>query len=339
MLSKLLKQGARNVIYLDPDIAVFATLEHVTALLEQHPVILTPHLTSPEKTLVGVVENEIGSLKHGSYNLGFIAVRNSDEGRRFAEWWQERLLTFCYDDIPAGLFTDQKWCDLVPSLFPGVQILRDPGYNVAGWNLSSRKIEIDADGTFLAAGVPLRFFHFTKLNSVGEALIQRHSQNDAAFELVRWYRERLERAPRRSLPPGFWAFANFKDGEAIQQRQRLLYRNHSELRETFKNPFLSGANTFQAWSKSTESEKLRANRSLAEAERALRRVQRDLKRTNQRLNAIEQSTSWRFLLRFQRLVNFVRRAGGSLRLKGRRPLTSEQEARPMEEARSQKAQR
>ncbi len=46
-------------------------------------------------------------------------------------------------------FTDQRWCDLVPSLFDRVHIERDPGYNVASWNLSTRRIQILATGNIV----------------------------------------------------------------------------------------------------------------------------------------------------------------------------------------------
>ena len=160
MLCHLLESGARKVIYLDPDIAVFDELREIESLLDGHDVILTPHVVEPEKDRNGILDNEIGSLKHGTYNLGFLAVANSPGGLRFARWWRDRLIDFCFDDISNGLFTDQRWCDLAPALFPGVHVLRDPGYNVASWNLSQRPISIDEQGTIHAAGSRLRFFSF-----------------------------------------------------------------------------------------------------------------------------------------------------------------------------------
>ena len=40
-----------------------------------------------------------------------------------------------YEEAAFGVYTDQRWCDLVPALFDGVKVLRDPGLNVASWNL------------------------------------------------------------------------------------------------------------------------------------------------------------------------------------------------------------
>ncbi|MGY3408402.1 hypothetical protein ACVWZV_004515 [Bradyrhizobium sp. GM5.1] len=192
MLCHILNSGANKVVYLDPDIAVFSSLEQVTTLLETHSVVLTPHLVAPERTAHGILDNEIGSLKHGVYNLGFISVANTEEGRSCAAWWSARLQKHCFDDIPNGLFTDQRWCDLIPAFFSRTAILRDPGYNAACWNLSNRPITFTPSGDILADGAPLRFFHFTKVDTVGEAVLELYSngQNEV-FELLRWYRGRV----------------------------------------------------------------------------------------------------------------------------------------------------
>jgi hypothetical protein len=248
VLSWLLQRGARKVVYLDPDIAVFAPLDHVLDLLDRRSIVLTPHLTDPENEHDGILDNEIGALKHGVYNLGFLAVRDTDEGVRFAEWWRKRLQAFCHDDVFAGLFTDQRWCDLIPALFDDLAILRDPGYNVAAWNLTNRPIAFDTDGMLRAAGRPLRFFHFTKVNSVGEAMLERYANGHTpVFELLAWYRRQLAAQAVAGLAEGYWGFGAFRDGRAIRQVERVAYRSRPQLQEHFPHPFDSGPGSFQAW--------------------------------------------------------------------------------------------
>ena len=167
MLCKLLDSGTRKVVYLDPDIAVLESLSPIEALLDRYDVVFTPHQLEPEADYQAICDNEIGSLKHGVYNLGFFAVANTAEGKRFAAWWRDRLLQFCFDDIPSGLFTDQRWCDLVPAFFSNVHVLRDSGYNVASWNLSRRPISIEKDGSLRAGGN--RSGSFTSPRSPGSA--------------------------------------------------------------------------------------------------------------------------------------------------------------------------
>lgn len=248
MLHRLMTQGAEKVVYLDPDIAVFGRLDHVLDLLDRHSIVLTPHLTQPESSEDAILDNEVGSLKHGIYNLGFLAVRRTSEGIRFAEWWRDRLLAFCHDDVPRGLFTDQRWCDLAPALFEDLHILRDPGYNVAAWNLSNRPLGFDADGTLRAAGCPLRFVHFTKVNSVGEAMLERYANGHTEiFELLKWYRRQLSAKLVAGLPADYWGFGSYRDGTPIKRIERVTYRSERHLQERFPHPFESGPGNFQAW--------------------------------------------------------------------------------------------
>ncbi|MEA1647530.1 hypothetical protein UAJ10_00685 [Nitrospirillum sp. BR 11164] len=248
MMHKLISEGAEFVVYLDPDIAVFSPLDHVVDMLSRHSVILTPHIATPESSLAGILDNEIGSLKHGVYNLGFVAVRACAEGKRFASWWRDRLLQFCHDDVPNGLFTDQRWCDLVPALFRDVGILHNPAYNVASWNLGNRPITIGDDGLIRAGGEVLRFFHFTKVNTAGEGMLARYSYGDTeVFELLRWYRERLSAHKANGLPDRWWIYGTYADGTPIPRSHRLTWRTRLDVRNHFKDPFLPGPSGYQAW--------------------------------------------------------------------------------------------
>lgn len=246
MLHRLLQRGAEKVIYLDPDIAVLGSLAEVEALLDRHDIVLTPHQLEPDESPQAIRDNEIGSLKYGIYNLGFLAVSGREEGRRFACWWRDRLLEHCYDEVPEGLFTDQRWCDLVPAFFAGTHVLRDPGYNVASWNLSRRPISIGTDGTIRAGGRPLRFFHFTKVNWVGEVMLERYAGDRIeVFELMQWYRRRLTAHAPEQLPEGWWAYARYTDGTPIPRRHRRLYRDSVDLQQRHPNPFEAGPAAFE----------------------------------------------------------------------------------------------
>jgi hypothetical protein len=129
----------------------------------------------PERTRDAILDNEFSVLRHGIYNLGFVAVSNTAEGRRFAEWWADRLKDFCYDDIPRGLFTDQRWVDLAPAYFDSVRILRSPQYNVCTWNLTHRTVNGSFARGFTVNGLPLVFYHFSGLDS-GAAVAARSAR-------------------------------------------------------------------------------------------------------------------------------------------------------------------
>jgi len=138
VFAALFARGYERVIYFDPDIKLYGSVAPVLARLEQAQIVLTPHLTG--RLDDGRNPSELAILQSGSYNLGFIALDRSEETRRFVEWWQSKLLRDCVVDIPRGLFTDQKWIDLVPGMYGGVAVERDPGWNVAYWNLNHRTV-------------------------------------------------------------------------------------------------------------------------------------------------------------------------------------------------------
>jgi hypothetical protein len=233
------------VFYIDPDIALFNNLHPAVSSLADSNIVLTPHLVEPEEKSRNKWENERSALLHGVYNLGFIGVKNGPEGRRFASWWGDRLEYFCYEAASEGIYTDQRWCDLVPAFFDGVTILRDPGFNVASWNLSSRPIAFDGTGAIFAGSSPLRFYHFTKISHAGEAMIDRYAgRGSAVYELVKWYRSAIQQYEDSRLQ-NYWAYDSYSDGTLIRLEHRKLYRSRKDLQEDFPNPFR--ANSFLRW--------------------------------------------------------------------------------------------
>lgn len=236
------------IVYLDPDTCLFNPLTPVLEALESADIALTPHQLTPDSKRQAIVDNEVTSLRTGIYNLGFLAIRTSGEGRRMARWWSDRLLSFCFDDIPNGLFVDQRWCDHVPSFFEKVAILRDPGLNVASWNLSQREVRIDHSGQARVNGSPLRFWHFTKLGRVGDTMTRRYArQNFPVYELWSWYRQQVQEATSASIPQNYWAYGHFESGTPIPKTARELYRHRIDLQQAFGNPYASGQGSFEEW--------------------------------------------------------------------------------------------
>lgn len=242
--------GCQKLVYFDPDIAIFNSMTPVIDLLDNHSIVLTPHQTAPDPKDKprAIRDNEITSLNYGTYNLGFIAITNDPEGRRFARWWDDRLTDWCHDRLDMGLFVDQKWCNLVPCFFDGVKTLRDPGYNVASWNLNHRVMHYDDVGDARINDSLLRFFHFTKLGPVGDMMTQRYAQdNIEIYELWWWYRNQVNAASDSRIPKGWWYYGTFDNGEKIPKSAREMYRDRQDLREAFQNPRITGPDSLFAW--------------------------------------------------------------------------------------------
>lgn len=210
-LLHLCHQKYDAIVYLDPDVAVFSPLADVVSFLQEgSEIVLTPHQLTPEAPddTIAIKDNELCSLTHGVYNLGFLAISTKGEGLKFAQWWRDRLYHYCKEDISKGMFTDQRWCDLIPAFFDNVKILRDPGYNVASWNLSKRNITINNDGEILVNNSILKFFHFTKLGPVGRKMTERYAgDNTEVYEIWSWYSRQVNRNFLPGLPEKYWAYA------------------------------------------------------------------------------------------------------------------------------------
>ncbi|MCE9606158.1 MAG: hypothetical protein K8U03_14775 [Planctomycetia bacterium] len=229
----------KEFVYLDPDIKVYGPLTELKEALQHHPIALTPHLCDPESTLDAVVYNELCALKHGTYNLGFVAVTQHPEGRRFIDWWTKRLEMFCYDDIPNGIFTDQRWVDLAVGFFEA-HVFKHRGYNVAPWNLSQRKVVRDGAGGYSVNGQPLRFFHFSGLDSgANDGMLRKFVKdlNDPIYELRDRYVDELTAFGQDLLGSTPWSYAKFRSGEVIHEHSRIRYRSDPAVSAQIKKPF------------------------------------------------------------------------------------------------------
>lgn len=250
-LQKLLDEpGVNRVVYFDPDMVLFSRIDDILETLKHNNLALTPHQVVPESTLDAVRDNEMGSLKHGVFNLGFIAVSNTAETKRFASWWAERLYHFCVADVPNGLFTDQKWMNFAPIFFDGVHILKSPRFNVATWNLTTRRVAGDMQAGFTVNGEPLGFYHFTGFDSGAHRTmaVKNGSESPAVFELIKWYEEQTGNDASDPLSKLPWGYANFDDGSKIPKSARILYRARLDLRRAFPDPFTTATGkNFKQW--------------------------------------------------------------------------------------------
>ena len=240
-----------KLIYFDPDIVVYRRLDELSRLLDEHAVVLTPHLDSPIED--DLHPGELQILQSGSFNLGFIALSGAERSRPLLDWWHRRVYDRCVVDVPKGLFVDQKWIDLVPGLFPGVFVDRDPGSNVAYWNLHARTIEGDPSEP-TCNGRPLVFFHFSGIEPEALGRVSKHQNRFTLGDLGRGVRALYEDYRDRLLAAGFdrtrawpYAFARFDNGILIPDVARSLYHSLGPGRRRFENPFATGPGSFFDW--------------------------------------------------------------------------------------------
>jgi hypothetical protein len=261
MLCLLLEKGYGKVLYFDPDIAIFGRLTSILRSLETASIVLTPHQSEPNDDLGIVGDNELTSMRYGIYNLGFIGIHNDTVGLEFAAWWDRLLQRACYDDVGSGLFTDQKYCDLAPALFPRVAVERDPGCNVASWNLSRRRLSFTPEGGILVNGTELKFYHFTKINSVGDIMTEKYSgENVEVMEIWNWYKRSIM---LNSSTQSDWAYLRYDNGAPIAKGARRLFRERSDLYRHFLNPFSVAGDSYHGWLQRERPDLLASNQQSA----------------------------------------------------------------------------
>ena len=249
-LRYLLNQSeCHAVLYLDPDIVVFSQLNDLLEQFENNSVLLIPHQTEPERSLQEVITHEMCHLRNGVYNLGFVGVKNDTNGRAFAEWWSNRLYHFCFEEPAGGIFTDQKWIDLVPSIFDGVKIVKSPRFNVAPWNIANRQLSGTWEAGFTVKGEPLGYYHFTGFDSgAHESEVAAWAANNkSVWRLISWYKKNT--IPDSKIKKNRWAFGMFENGETITAQHRAMYRLRKDLHKTFPDPFQvdEGKDCYYRW--------------------------------------------------------------------------------------------
>ena len=232
----LLRYGFDSLVYLDPDIFVYAPLEPVFQPLEAGAAaVITPHMTTPVSDGKSPAEQDL--LYNGTYNLGFIGVSCSPEGRRLLDWWEDRCLALGYSEGRTGLFVDQKWINLVPGLFEGVHISRDAGLNMAYWNLHERSLVSEGAGytvkSPVSGRVPLRFFHFSGVEPTDPTVLSRHTNRFTLAErgdLQPLFADYIRTVEANHLPAPEalpYGFDQLSDGTALNRLARRLFAAHA----------------------------------------------------------------------------------------------------------------
>lgn len=242
-LRYLVEKGYEKVVYLDPDIMVFHKLDPIFNLLDQHSIVLTPHITTPLSSIDMSNPRESVYLANGIYNLGFIALADTSEARDMLDWWCRKCAQECFIDVESGLFVDQKWCEFIPIFYESSHVLRHLGCNMAFWNLHERHL----DGDLVNGTEPLVFYHFSGFNPENIKQISKNQDRctlESRIDLL-WV---FERYAENLLSNGYYVCKNwhyeygrYDNGEGINHIARQLYLSVSL---DFKNPFSTHPGSF-----------------------------------------------------------------------------------------------
>ncbi len=252
LLRSLLREGASAITYLDPDIRVYGSLVHLDDMARAHGIAVTPHNTQPIPD-DGQRPTQVDIMIAGVYNLGCVSFAAGAETDAVLDWWSDRLRRDCRIDPVYGYFVDQRWFDLVPGLVSDYAVIREPQYNIAYWNVHSRKLEHDGR-RYTVDGEPLRFFHFSGFDPSQPQLLSRHQTRVRLSEypaLARICREYADEA----IAEGFnearrwpYGFDRLPDGSRFTGVLRRLFAAAESDGALTRSPYTDlGFTDFLAW--------------------------------------------------------------------------------------------
>ncbi len=240
-----LLEDYKKVIYLDPDVCVFSPLFSVISSLDEHSTVFTPHAMSPYLGSGRPGDQDL--LRFGCFNLGFFAANDSSDAKILLEWWHRQCLDHCFYEPQVGLGVDQKWIDLAPAFFNGVHILKDPGLNVAFWNLHERRLNNSPAGWLVNDVTPLGFVHFSSFVENDRAIV---ADKQTRYEVGSRpdfsqvgdvYRQYLASAKKMvRIENAKYGYARFDNDLSISPSLRRFYAVHKEDRfKACPDPFIA----------------------------------------------------------------------------------------------------
>jgi hypothetical protein len=166
--------GAEWLTYLDSDLFFFASPEPIYEEMKDASFGIIPHRFTRR-----LAHQE----RYGIYNVGWVSVRNCEEGRKALGWWRERCIEWCYDyvDEAGDRFADQRYLNRLPGMFPNVHVIAHLGANLAPWNFAERRLEWRDGSVRIDGAYDLLFFHFHGVKRTGGYYFNKHRSFLAPF--------------------------------------------------------------------------------------------------------------------------------------------------------------
>lgn len=168
--------AAEWITYLDGDLYFFASPDPIYGELNGAVAAIIPHRFTPELQRL---------RRYGTYNVGWVGVRNDERGIAILEWWRKRCIEWCFDYVDGDRFADQGYLDQFPVRFENVAIVKNAGANLAPWNVGAYDVDIGNNQVLIDGLTPLIFFHFQGLRKAwGCFVFNSHRVHRAPFTPV-----------------------------------------------------------------------------------------------------------------------------------------------------------
>jgi hypothetical protein len=163
---------AEWVTYLDADLFFYASPQAIYDELKDASVAIVPHRYAP---------NLEKRRSFGTYNVGWVGVRNDPDGIAVIKWWRERCIEWCHDYVDGHRYADQGYLDCFADLSERVKAIENVGANLAPWNIANYRIDVSG-GQVMVDATALVFFHFQGLRrGLGRFIFNSHRMFGAPF--------------------------------------------------------------------------------------------------------------------------------------------------------------
>ena len=242
-LAKINLQNFDKVLFFDPDICIYASLDPVLKDLDNSSILLTPHYNKPEPD--DWPNSDIGMMRFGSFNLGFFGIRKTQQVENYLDWWHDRCMRFCFFETQFGLSTDQKWINIAPCFFDDIHISFNSGYNMAFWNLHERILLLDKGNNFIVNDkYPLIFFHFSSFNDNNpddlsmRPVMAKVNINDTVRAISKQY-DIEQKKFSKTISNKIYGFDYMSNGEYISPTLRKAYASILDELDANHDPFNS----------------------------------------------------------------------------------------------------
>jgi hypothetical protein len=230
LITYLFQQGAHEVLYLDSDIMVVGSLARVWEKIALASLSLAPHhLVPPPMNLSYTSDLSVSDM--GVFNGGLYGMRATPVTAEMLAWMRERLLVYGF--ATRGMFTDQKMLPQLLQYYPeDVQVLRDPGLNIAWWNAHERKVEKKGDKYVIQGAGPVVFFHMSGYLASKPHLVCSYLPEATTREILAlspWFEDvkreycQLLTEQRQEPQDQAYAFATYKGTRLTPALRRLLF--------------------------------------------------------------------------------------------------------------------
>jgi hypothetical protein len=149
------------VVYLDADMMFYSDPQPIFDEWGANAISIHEHRYAPQ--------HQHHERQSGRFNVGWVGVRNNDEGNRCVARWASQCIELCVYDPERGLCGDQRYLEEWPARYEHLTIIQHKGAGLGPWNFERYALSAGPD-SLLVDGMPIIFYHFSSLRVLANNL-------------------------------------------------------------------------------------------------------------------------------------------------------------------------